>query len=393
LLICRVRVLILLDGVSSRLERVLICLFFYLTWIEDGVFRRGSGFVCRVSGLGGGWLRFADRFFTFTPLLPMISGPSSYPSTIREFVEHWEAVDLTLGGAGPLVLAGDISRENLSDQGENLDDARDNVTDARVDRTLARQQLNGLIVKLQGKLVEFNKRVRADLAGTAYERSLPVAFAIGDAESTVREALRYMSRLWSKVNAILPVPAGVTLPMVLMESYTLALFDADREALRLGYQTLTNADVELKLARERRNDLQDVIYPILKAYRLKVPTALPAGHALLDSLPLLTPPEGHTPAPVAVQAAWNAGTTMADITWAESTDADLESYEVRGVPGDEYDAEDEVVLATVPKGGARTFSTDFALGTPGLSAAFKVYVVLDSGRERGSEAVVVARPV
>jgi hypothetical protein len=41
---------------------------------------------------------------------------------------------------------------------------------------------------------------------------------------------------------------------------------------------------------------------------------------------------------------------------------------------------------------AREFSTDFALGTPGVVAGFKVYVVLTTGNEKGSEPVYVTRP-
>lgn len=323
----------------------------------------------------------------------MISGPSSYPPTVREFLEHWGAVNAHLGAGNALVLKGNIAVATLDGWKDDLDELRDEVTDAGVDRTLARQQLNGWIVKLQGKLVEFNERVRADLAGTAYERSLPKAFAIGDAEDSVRQSLRAMSRLWMTINAIVPTPAGVVLPMILRKDYQIGHFDADRDQLRLAYQALSAGDMDLKVRRELRNDLQDVIYAVLKAYRLKIPTALPDGHALMDSLPALTPPEGHTPDPVVLSGAWNAGSTQADLSWTESTDADLASYQVRGVPGEDYVGDDEVILATIPAGSPRTFSTAFALEAPGAVASFKVFVVLDTGRERGSEPVTVERPV
>jgi len=132
---------------------------------------------------------------------------------------------------------------------------------------------------------------------------------------------------------------------------------------------------------------------VLKAYRLKVPVTLPPGNALIDSLPVLTPAEGRTPDAVAVTAEWNAATTLADVTWAASEDVDLKEYEVRASPGAEYDAEDEVVLTKVAAGGVRALSTLFSLGTPGLTAGFKVYVILNTGRERGSAPVYVTRPV
>lgn len=321
-----------------------------------------------------------------------ISGPSSFPPTIREFIEHWTQVDAFIGGTTGLVLTGGIGLGNLEEWRDDLDTLRDAVTDARVDRTLARQELNGSIAPLQARMVEFNGRVRADLPGSAFARSLGDAFAIGDGEEAVRTGLRAMSRLWLKINALTVAPDGVTLPLVLLGGYTLATFDADRLSLRTAYGALSDAEVDLKLARERRNDLQDVIYPALKAYRLKVPVSLPAGNALIDSLPALTPPEGHTPEPVAAVAVWDGAEEKAKITWGESSEPTLKEYEVRGVPGEEYEAEDEVVLGSILPGQPRELLTGFALGTPGVTVGYKVYVVLKTGNERGSEGVFVTRP-
>lgn len=297
------------------------------------------------------------------------------------------------GGPGPLVLKGLVTAASLAAKLLTLEELRDAVTDAALERALARQNLNAAVTKLQGRLVEFNKRVRADFAGTAYERVLPAAFAVGDGEDSVRRPLREMKQIWLKINAISPAPDGVTLPILLLDNYAYGDFDADREALRGLYGALSTAEVNLKLAREKRNDLQEVIYEILKSYRLKVPTALPAGNALIDSLPLLNPPEGgHTPDAVVVEAEWSAATSTAQLTWSESTDADLKEYQVRAVPGPDYDTDDEAVLITVPAGGARTFATVFGLPVPGATASFKVYVVLKTGNERGSEPVSVTRP-
>lgn len=319
-----------------------------------------------------------------------ISGPSSYPPTTREFLDHWAALNTKLGAE--VVLAGGAVVGELGDQLENLETARGTVTDRGVDRALARESLNDLVRKVQGRLVEFNARVRSDFAGTKWERLLSVAFAVGDAEDAVRDGTRRFAYLWGKVNAVTPPPTGVTLPMVLQGNYALSLLTTDLTALGELYKELTHAEEELKMAREARNDFQDVIYPILKAYRLKVPTVVPANDSLLDSLPSLTPPAGHTPDAVTLQGAWNAAEAKAEFTWEESAEAQLGRYELRGVPGDEYNAEDEAVIATVAAGGTRAASSAFALGTPGSTASFKVYVVLKDGHEKGSEAVAVQRP-
>ncbi|MFZ4764011.1 MAG: hypothetical protein ACOYMN_03580, partial [Roseimicrobium sp.] len=304
---------------------------------------------------------------------------------------HWTAANAQLGAGHDLVLTGGITRATLETQRGELSAARDLVTDWGIDRALAREQLTVLIAQIQTRVVEFNARVRADLPDSPFARVLPAAFAVGDAEGPVRDALRQMSRLWTRINAIAPVPAGLVLPLALKSAYTLAAFDADREALRVAYGTLSTADVELRVAREERNDLQNTIYDILKSYRAKVPTVFAAGDALVESLPALTPSSGHTPDTVAVTGTWDAAATKAKLTWTESTDADLDHYDVRGVAGDTYVAADETVLASVPAAEAREFFTDFALSVPGLTAGYKVYVVLKAGNEHGSEPVFVTR--
>ena len=62
------------------------------------------------------------------------------------------------------------------------------------------------------------------------------------------------------------------LPLVLMGSYGIAALEEARGNVREAYRALTAAKVDLRLAREERNDLQAVIHEILKAYRLRLPT-------------------------------------------------------------------------------------------------------------------------
>lgn len=321
-----------------------------------------------------------------------ISGPSSYPSTIAEFLSHWDTANTTVGSGG-IVLEDASTRAALVALQADLETARDGVTDGSVDLSLARIDLFQKITALQARAVEFNGRVRGDLSATTFPGALPEAFQVHQGEAIVREGLRKMARVWDKINQLgSSSPPGVAQPYVLSGGYALAQCHADRDALREAYRALSDAEVDLAFLRGERNMMQEVIYPMLKAYRLKVVGKKVEFPQLLESLPALTPPEGHTPEPVAVQAVWEAGSNQGKVTWAASSEASLARYEVRGSAGDDYETEDEIVLASVLPAGARELLTDFALNSPGLTAGFKVYVVLTTGNERGSEAVYVPRP-
>lgn len=321
-----------------------------------------------------------------------ISGPASYLPAIEEFLSHWDETNTALGAAGEMILPGGVERGTLGDFRDELEDMRDGVSDNGVDRSLARADLNAKIAALQARMVEFNARIRGDLSGNPIVAALVPAFAVGEGEALVRDGLRKVARLWTKVNALTPTPSGMTLPMKLADDYTLALFNTDRNVLRDAYRTLSDTEVELAVSRAARNKVQEVIYPILKEYRQKVLGMERQFPQLVATLPALTPPEGHTPAAVQAQAEWDATASAARITWTESEDADLKEYQVRGVSGDDYEPDDEAVLVTVPAAGARELETVFGLGSPGLTAGFKVYVVLNTGNERGSDAVFVTRP-
>ena len=266
----------------------------------------------------------ADVFSLFLCLPPpdrpaifaaMISGPTSYPPTIAEFLAHWQLANTALGSSGPLTVIEGVTRANLATQATELDEDIDHVTDAAVDRAAERATQLAIITALQARVVEFNRWMRAYLPAHPLTRILPDAFQVRDGEGTVAGVCRQISRIWTKVNALSPVPAGLTLPAELLDGYSLTTFDAARTELRTSYRTLSGLDVELNEKRELRNDRQDAIYAILKAYRLVVPTKFAASHALVESMPALTPGEGHTPDAVAADAVWDAPATKAKVTW------------------------------------------------------------------------------
>ncbi len=144
---------------------------------------------------------------------------------------------------------------------------------------------------------------------------------------------------------------------------------------------------------DSRNVLQDGIYPILKNYRQNLPTHFAKGHALVTSLPTLTPAPGSTPDAVTASGSWIVAQSQAKLTWTESTNPNLSGYDIRFCSGPNYSTDNESIIGSVLPGATLEFLTDTGLTSPGNVASFKVYVVTTTGNEKGSNTVTITRPV
>ena len=82
---------------------------------------------------------------------------------------------------------------------------------------------------------------------------------------------------------------------------------------------------------------------------------------------------------------------MADLQWSASPNPDLDHYSIRTAPGPTYKAADESVVDDVPS-NQTDFSTNAGLLAPGATALFRVYVVLTTANEKGSNTVSVTHP-
>lgn len=318
-----------------------------------------------------------------------ITGPSSYVPTIGKFKPHWNQSNKELGENGPLVAENGITIEMLGSYGKELSGFASNIQDKLNDQEIA----SGFIELQRGGLLErlrqFNRKVRGKLGNTPYVKALPNVPTETSAEPKIIEPLNDMASLWGKINAA-TIP-NFAPPLLLLEGYGHETFLTELAALKKQYETWGEAEQELKLERERRNKVQEKAYAAMRDYRKAVQGEFPADHALVTSLPRLTPAAGSKPDAVAVTGTWLAQQQKAKITWEASTDAKLDHYEIRWSPGSNYSTEDEAVLADIGKEDPREYLTDQGLAEAGQSSSFKVYVVTTSENEKGSAPVTVKR--
>jgi hypothetical protein len=322
------------------------------------------------------------------PFMP-ISGPSSYVPTTQLFIAHWLDVDAAL--TPDLVLSNGMAQGDFSDARDVLLDRRGELETADLELELARATLEEKKAWLHERIVALNVAVRGAMTLSIYARVLAEVPGIGDGQERFSSPMTKTAQLWAKINT--NPPAGFTAPLLLPDGTTAAQFTTAADALRQFYDDVLNRQQDVDLALEKRNDVQDQLYEGMKLYRLAVPGRLPAGSALVDSLPALTPDSSRTPDPVELTGTFNSQTNQATLTAAVSTDPDLEEYELRYCTGANYSTENEHFAATIPQGTPPVFVTNKGLQSPGLTASFKVYVRLNDGGEAGSNAVVLQRPV
>ena len=320
------------------------------------------------------------------------SGPSSYLTTTDEFIQHWTDVDEELtggGGAALVLLPGPYGLPELTDDRAALSTAITNLVNGintveghRTDRDNRREAI-------RERMRQFGSTVKGVASESSFAGRVPDLISFNANPGKWLIAMRDIQDIWADLNAA--PPAGFPAPLTLTGGYLIAAYTADRTALETTFQNLTLSEQSVDLNLELREEIYLRIRDHLVTYRTAVEGAFPADHPLVLSIPRLVPLPGHTPDPVVLAGVWNPGTLKADLSWTASPDPDLEEYEVRREGSTPYNGNLEQVVGSVPA-GTLVLSTAAGLGSPGSSMGFKVYVILNTGNERGSNAVTVSRP-
>lgn len=332
-----------------------------------------------------------------------LTSNASYIPTVNEFLAHWAQADTALPSGGiilaeePGIIPSAFNRSGLQVLRDALRDKLDEVQDLLNGVQIAQGTLELLKQKMNRRLQIFLALLDGYYANTEYYRARPESPGIGAGEEKFCAPLRDMKSLWLRLmNA--PAPAGVSLmefnegTAEAPQNFTREMFVNDLALLQQHYSDRASAEQAVKLARAQRDKLFKQIRAVLVAYRAAALSKLAARADLLDSLPRVSPQPGHTPDAVSVSAAFIPPDT-AQITHSESADSDFKEYQLRGVPGDDGDLEDAVVLATHTGRAPQAFTTQHGLGSPGGAASLWITVVTTDGNERSSERVVVLRPV
>ena len=323
-----------------------------------------------------------------------ITGNSSYISTINQFLAHWGQCNTALGATPLLIHRADnttVTKAQFTTQRDALQTQINTIQACLTAQQIARGNINARKAALLTQFNLFVAVLDAYYRQTDFYQARPYAPSFSDGQEVFSRPLGNVMSLWVKLNAG-PAPAGVTLPLVLPGGMDQGTFASAVSGLLFAYADEEVKAQDLTLARAARNRLQTEAYALMKAYRETVPVRLTAFPDLIATLPRLTPLPGHTPVPVNASAVFEAP-NASKVVYEASQDGLLERYELRGNVGDHYSDEDAIVIATNLPGDAREFVTTFGLTQPGAEIALKVFVVLTTGNEAGSAALLVERPL
>lgn len=330
------------------------------------------------------------------------TGNSTAISTTEEFLEHWTAADTLLGAGNELVMPGEplgftseVSAETLDGLLNDLQVAVTGVQSKANGLTLARGELKAQQAALLDLFGQFADKVRGNLGGTKWVPPLPLAPTEGDAQSKFCDPMDDAADLWLRINAAQALGVGKVLE--LRDDVTQAIFSTKVGDMKEAWRVLRRAELDLKLARGERNTMMAKIYPVLKQYRVVLPTYFAAGSAIVASLPRLTPEPGSTPDPAVVTFVWNGTTNKVDISAQVPVQLNMKRARLLYSPGTSWNEEDASVVESVSLVGVDledpvVFSTDFALSGPGSTALFRVVVENETGNEASSNVIEVTRP-
>ncbi len=311
----------------------------------------------------------------------------SWLPTSQEFINHWTQVNTELGPGGPMTLIGPYTVGNLTTDRADLDTKMTAVTAADNVLTNAKGDYDVKKAALVVRLKQFRGACTSLLAGSQYEKSPPVVPNPSSIGGKFITAFDDMASVWAQINAT--PPPGFTPPLALQGGYLIAAFNTELAAFRAAHTAYTNAFKNAGIAREARDIQFKKIYGKLKGYKGRCISLLASNSPLLATIPALSDPGGPTPDPVILTGVWVSSTGR--LTWTASDHPDLDHYRISAHTGPKYKASEEQFVANVAA-GTQLFDTLFGLGASGASMLFKVYVVLSTGNERGSNSVKITRP-
>lgn len=322
----------------------------------------------------------------------VITTIGSHVTTADEVIVHWQDVNTDrLANALPeLALPGPYLLANFTADRDALDASLTALVGLANAREQAIDDRNAHKENMRERVRQFGLAVRLYLKGTTYAKRLPPMPQMSVNETKFLRPLDDMAEMWTRIDADTSVP-GFTPPLLLTGGYTQAGFATDVATMRTLYRDVTEAENNEDIARKERDTMLGPLRTRMLQYRNAILLEYGPDHPFTQSLPEVYGDSSGTPDAVVLSGQWDASSMSASFSWNDSSEPDLDRYELRMTPGPVYDTANDTVVGTFSPGTTAT-ETVAGLAAPGDVASFKLYVVLSSGNEAGSNTITITRP-
>lgn len=314
-----------------------------------------------------------------------------YPVLAQKFVDFWGLLNAARVEAGEadLVMDDGFTRANLiAAQGE---------LNAAIDAVGAREDARGLAIidREEARMLAYDamdswrKRVTSKLRRTKYAENLPTLPGKTDTLSEFLKPFAAAINRWTSINEATQVP-HFTPPLLLNDGMTLGQFGGVVTDVSAKSTAVALLEEQAGILRSDR----DALLPPLKMHfedlRAAVIDQYPADSVWVRSLPKLSEKSTLTPDGVAIKVAFEAAAGGWKISWRAPDALDVERFSVRIAAGPRYKGEGEKTIGDLAPNVTQWVVPEADVPS-GAMVWVKVFVVNETGNEKGSNAVRLAR--
>ncbi len=219
----------------------------------------------------------------------------AFAAHTRKFLKHWADSEEALGT--PILLNNGETRADLTALLTDLETTEAELLTAQNTRQEEQKDRNTTRASVHrvGKKARITLQKLAAKAGAT--GGLPARMPSLNAEpGDVLQALRDIAEVWKRVNQLAPPEVPATpLPLIVsvekedktVESVSLVEYNGRIQTFARSVTGLSEANTDEARLRGQRDKLIERVRPLLKDYRGVAAMRLPAGHALLKTIPAL----------------------------------------------------------------------------------------------------------
>ncbi len=314
-----------------------------------------------------------------------------YPALAQKFLEFWRLLNEARVEAGgtALVLPDGTDVEQLSAETADLNEAIGRVDAKEEARGLAAIERDNARNVAYDSLDSFRKRVASRLKRTMFEQNLPVLPNKKDGLKDFLKPFDAAAIRWQSINDATGVP-NFTPPLLLSDGTTLAQFTARGAEVTAKSDAVSRLEEQTGILRASRDALLPVMKRHFEDIRAAVIDEYPQGSVWVRTLPKLSERTTSTPEGVLIKVVFDSVLGGWKVTWKAPDELDVRRFSVRIAAGPRYKAEGEKSVGDLEPNIVE-FLVREAEVPAGATVWVKVFVVNETGNEKGSNAVRLVR--